>query len=257
MFPKSLQSWLMSVARAIIFDVDGVLLDAPHAEAWRVATRKLTDDMSLLQSGAGWARLYADHVSGRPRRDGAHAILALLPALRNRDIRPGDLAAEKARIFADLIETDGVRLYQDAIALAAVAKARGLDLALASSSLNARHLFADAAEKDGREGISGLFSADVCGLEVPGKPAPDLFLAAARALDVAPDECLVVEDSPAGVVAARAAGMKVVGVDRLRRGEMLEAAGAHNTVQNLWPYVAVLSGQSMSAGYEQGRSAVS
>ena len=86
-----------------------------------------------------------------------------------------------------------------------------------------------------------VYSADHV---VHAKPAPDLFLRAAQALDVAPDECLVLEDSVNGVIAARAAGMRVWGFlggghahDRL--GARLTGAGAERLVQD-WPQAAQL-----------------
>lgn len=69
-----------------------------------------------------------------------------------------------------------------------------------------------------------VFSAeDVAGV---GKPAPDVFLHAARSMGVAPGDCLVVEDSPNGIRAARAAGMDVLGYTALMPADRLAAAGA-------------------------------
>jgi beta-phosphoglucomutase-like phosphatase (HAD superfamily) len=92
-----------------------------------------------------------------------------------------------------------------------------------------------------------VYSADHV---VHAKPAPDLFLHTAEALGVAPDECLVLEDSVNGVIAARAAGMRVWGFlggghshDRL--GARLTAAGAERLVQD-WPEAAqLLAGLNM------------
>ena len=68
-------------------------------------------------------------------------------------------------------------------------------------------------------GIRDLFGALVSSEEVAaGKPDPDVFLEAARRLEVAPADCLVIEDAPAGVVAARRAGMRVVGLQTTHAG---------------------------------------
>jgi beta-phosphoglucomutase-like phosphatase (HAD superfamily) len=84
----------------------------------------------------------------------------------------------------------------------------GVPLAAASSSRNAP-VFLERIE------LAGAFSADVSGRRVArGKPAPDLFLAAADALGAEPRRCLVVEDAPAGVAAAKAAGMTALGLAR-------------------------------------------
>src|SRR5262249_48532224 len=72
-----------------------------------------------------------------------------------------------------------------------------------------------------------LFDADVDGRAVPrGKPAPDLLLAAAQALGMPPSECFVVEDAPAGIVAAKAGGMYAIGVARVHDADSLRDAGA-------------------------------
>jgi beta-phosphoglucomutase-like phosphatase (HAD superfamily) len=64
-------------------------------------------------------------------------------------------------------------------------------------------------------GMAGLFRATVSSEEVPrGKPAPDVYLEAARRLDIAPERCVAVEDSTNGIQAARAAGMRVIAVPR-------------------------------------------
>jgi beta-phosphoglucomutase-like phosphatase (HAD superfamily) len=79
-----------------------------------------------------------------------------------------------------------------------------------------------------------LFDADVDGRAVAhGKPAPDLFLAAAEALGFPPGRCFVVEDAPAGVAAAKAGGMYAIGVARHDDAEWLRAAGADQVTQRL------------------------
>ena len=85
-------------------------------------------------------------------------------------------------------------------------------MAAASSSRNAPALLR-------RAGFA--FAVDVSGQAARGKPAPDLFLMAAHELGVEPEHCMVVEDSPAGIEAAKAGGMTALGV--ARRGEPLQA----------------------------------
>lgn len=75
-----------------------------------------------------------------------------------------------------------------------------------------------------------IFSAD----DVQhAKPAPDLFLLAARSLSVAPEDCVVIDDSPVGIQAARAAGMRALGFAALMPAERLLAAGAHAIVHSM------------------------
>jgi beta-phosphoglucomutase len=79
-----------------------------------------------------------------------------------------------------------------------------------------------------------VFAANVCGRDLrQGKPHPEIFLLAAEELGVNPSGCLVVEDAPVGVTAARAGGMVALGVARLGDAASLRAAGAHLVVTSL------------------------
>jgi beta-phosphoglucomutase-like phosphatase (HAD superfamily) len=110
---------------------------------------------------------------------------------------------------------------------------RGLKLALASSSRNVAAMLRQMNLPDGRALLS-LFDADLSGREVPrGKPDPTLFLLTAEALGVAPARCVVVEDAPAGILAAHTAGMAALGIARLGDEELLREAGADLVVTNL------------------------
>ncbi len=73
-------------------------------------------------------------------------------------------------------------------------------------------------------GVRAYYDAIVSGVDLPGKPEPDLFLKVARLLDVPPERCVVVEDAVAGVEAARRAGMRCVAVTTTNPGTALEAA---------------------------------
>lgn len=117
--------------------------------------------------------------------------------------------------------------------LAAALHAAGLKLALASSSRNAEAMLRQVTLPDGGALLS-LFHADLCGREVPhGKPYPDLFLLAAQALATAPAQCMVIEDAPAGIEAARAAGMAALAIARLHDEAVLREAGADFVLTNL------------------------
>ena len=199
---------------AVIFDVDGVLLDSPHERAWREALHDLmTGEWRHLRStwspDAFTAQLYQRLVSGRPRLDGALAALEhfRVPYLFEQAQRYADRKQER---LTDLIEHGALRTYPDARRF--VDRLAGIPMAAASSSRNAPALLR-------RAGFS--FAVDVSGQAARGKPAPDLFLMAARELGVAPEQCWVVEDAPAGIEAAKAGGMKALGV--ARDGEPLEA----------------------------------
>jgi HAD superfamily hydrolase (TIGR01509 family) len=205
---------------AVIFDVDGVLVDSPHERAWREALHELmTDDWRGLRSTwsprAFTPELYQRLLSGRPRLDGARAALEhfrvpyLTPLTRV-------YADRKQEHLERLIARGDFHAYPDALRFVAELHARGVPCAAASSSHNAPDLLR-------RTGVT--FPVDVSGRAVArGKPAPDLFLLAARELGVAPEACLVVEDAPAGIAAAKAAGMTALGIARRNDADALRAA---------------------------------
>ena len=211
---------------AAIFDVDGVLVASPHERAWREALTGFADPAGFTTG------FYQAHVAGKPRLEGARAALEGLGA----PDPAGDAAAyaaAKQALIERLIAARDFDCFPDAVRFAAALHAAGLRLALASSSKNAASMLAQLPLPDGRDLLS-IFEADLSGHEVPrGKPDPALFLLAAEALGVSPAQCVVIEDAPAGVQAARSAGMAAIGVARLGDEALLDAAGADLVVTSL------------------------
>lgn len=183
-----------ALIRAVIFDLDGVLVDseiwwdeirsdfaARHGRSWssddraavmgansRAWARIMRERLGLTITELEIERTIVDSVVDRYQRDGAPLIDGAIEAVR--------------RIAADR-----------PVALASSAHADVIDSALAAT------------------GLAGTFGVVVSSDEVAhGKPAPDVYLETARRLDIDPDACLVVEDSFNGVRAAKAAGMTVV-----------------------------------------------
>nr|MBA2644175.1 HAD family phosphatase [Solirubrobacterales bacterium] len=118
--------------------------------------------------------------------------------------------------------------FPDAVAAAFELKRRGVALAVASSSARER-----LQRTLRRAGLSELFAVTVAGDEVPrGKPAPDMFLAAAEGLGLAPSSCVGVEDSAPGVQSALAAGLITVAVAR-EQPMPAGLQGAHLVVSEL------------------------
>lgn len=210
--------------QAAIFDVDGVLLDSPHERAWRAALEGLADTSRFTTA------FYQANVAGRPRLDGARAALA---ALGVAQAQAAPYAARKQHVLEQLIAAGAFTAFADAIRLAEGLHARGVKLAAASSSKNATAMLRQIRLGGGRS-LADLLDADLSGRMVAhGKPAPDIFLLAAGALGVAPSRCLVVEDAPAGIQAARAGGMVALGIARLDDAAPLLAAGADLVVTDL------------------------
>lgn len=211
---------------AAIFDVDGVLLASPHERAWRAALPGFADPAGFTTA------FYQAMVAGRKRLDGALAALQGL-GVPDAAAQAGAYAARKQHLLEELIAAGAFAAFPDAVRLAQALHARGLKLAAASSSRNASAMLRLVRLADGTA-LAGLFDADLSGREVAhGKPAPDIFLAAAAALGVAPARCVVVEDAPAGIAAARAGGMPALGIARLHDAASLQAAGAGLVVGDL------------------------
>jgi beta-phosphoglucomutase len=204
---------------AFIFDVDGVLVDSPHEQAWREALRGLEGPSAADRLTP---EVYQRLVSGRPRADGARAVLEHVGA---SPWLTEAYADSKQALMVELIDAGSFRAFPDAVRLVGDLRGAGVPIAAASSSKNA-HRFLRALALE--------FDADVSGLDVPGKPDPAIFLAAADELDVPPWECVVVEDAVAGVRAAKAAGMTAIGVARAGDHDALRAAGADVVVSNLY-----------------------
>jgi beta-phosphoglucomutase family hydrolase len=181
---------------AVIFDMDGVLVDSEplHHDA-------LND--VLAEYGHHYTEEQGKELMGTTFDDTWRIVTARLPGLPDVEL----LKAKYDRSVVALVlqkatPRPGVH------SLLAALKAQGLRLALASSSKRA---WIDATLS--AIGVDGTFSPIISGdMVARGKPAPDIFLLAAQQLGVPPERCLVIEDSPKGIEAARAAGMPVVAV---------------------------------------------
>jgi beta-phosphoglucomutase len=211
---------------AVIFDVDGVLVDSPHERAWREALRGITDPARLT------TEIYQTNVAGKPRLSGARAVLEQLAL---PDAAPDVLAyaERKQRRLEELIAAGDFIAFPDALRFVRTVGTLGLRLAAASSSKNANQMMQLIRIDHGRT-LLDVFAANVCGRDLRhGKPHPEIFLLAAAELGTIPSGCLVVEDAPAGVEAAKAGGMLALGVARLGDDALLRAAGADLVVTSL------------------------
>jgi trehalose 6-phosphate phosphatase len=230
----------------LLFDLDGVVTRtaALHAEAWK----RLFDEHLAAREARGKGSVsrfdmvgdYRAHVDGRAREDGVRGFLAsrgvVLPEGDPEDGPDREtvrgLARRKNAYFRELLLTRGVERFASTIALAELARRAGLRTAVVTSSRNGAAVLAAA-------GLAGTFDllvdgTDLARLGLEGKPAPHLFLEAARRLGVSPARAAVLEDARAGVAAARAGGFAlVVGVDRAGQAEALRKAGAHRVVSDL------------------------
>jgi beta-phosphoglucomutase family hydrolase len=218
---------------ACLFDMDGVLTDTAtlHADAW-----KRTFDEYLRRRDEPFRPFdavadYDEYVDGKAREDGVRSFLASREITLGEDAvtELGDHANET---FLQLLHRQGVEAFPGSVRLVRAVRRAGLRTAVVSSSANTREVL-EAAE------IADLFDTRVDGVTIErdhlaGKPAPDAYLAAARALGAEPAAAAVFEDALAGVAAGRAGGFGyVIGVDRAGQAAALYAHGANVVVSDL------------------------
>ena len=183
---------------AVIFDCDGTLVDSePLARlAW---------ERALAPYGYALTDQDAESCIGLPYPR-VHAYFAERVVLPEAQPFWGEFSGE---LFT-LIDTE-LLPFDDAVGAARELRSRGVPVAVASSSPRER-----LERTLGRAGLLDAFDVVVAGDEVEhGKPAPDMFLLAAARLGVRPGSCVVIEDSPPGVQAGRAAGMFTLAVCRV------------------------------------------
>jgi beta-phosphoglucomutase family hydrolase len=222
---------------ACLFDLDGVLTQTAkvHAAAWKQMFDDYLRDRAA-RTGQEFVPFdpvadYDQYVDGKPRYEGVRSFLAA----RGIDL-PEDTIEElgdrKNQIVLAMIRERGVEAYEGSVRYVRAAREAGLRRAVVSSSTNCRDVLRAA-------GIDDLFEERIDGVvaerdHLKGKPAPDTFLAGARALGVTPTQAAVFEDALAGVEAGRAGDFGfVVGVDRVGQAEALRAHGADVVVQDL------------------------
>jgi beta-phosphoglucomutase family hydrolase len=231
---------------ACLFDLDGVLTQTAkvHAAAWKqmfdAYLRKRADAVGAAFVEFDPVGDYDEYVDGKPRYDGVRSFLA------SRKIELGEgetddppdaetvhgLGNRKNEIVLALIRERGVQPYEGSVRYVKAVQAAGLRRAVVSSSTNCRDVLIAA-------GIQELFERVIDGVvgerdHLQGKPAPDTFLAGARALGVEPAQATVFEDALAGVEAGRAGQFGfVVGVDRVGQADALRAHGADVVVADL------------------------
>ena len=225
---------------AVLFDLDGVLTPTAevHMHAWQSMFEELFAAWDIAPPYT--ERDYFDHLDGKKRYDGVASLL------RSRDVEvpwgdPSDpMAADtvcgignrKNAVFERVLRAEGIAPYPGSLRLLDLLAAAGTPVAVVSSSKNAEEVLAAA-------GIRDRFTVVMDGViaerdHLASKPAPDVFVEAARMLGVEPAASAAVEDAISGVRSAAAGGFGlVVGVDRGVGEQDLVDAGAHVVVKDL------------------------
>jgi beta-phosphoglucomutase family hydrolase len=244
--PAPLTPALPDGIRACLFDLDGVLTRTAtvHAAAWKemldAYLRERADASGEPFVAFDISTDYPRYVDGMLRQDGVRSFLASrgIEVPEGAADDPADavtvhgLGNRKNALVKEIIRTRGVEVYEGSVRFVEAVRDAGCRRAVVSASKNCEAVLVAA-------GIEHLFEARIDGVvaaerNLPGKPAPDTFVAAAEALGIEPARCAVFEDAISGVEAGRAGGFGwVVGVDRVGQADALREGGADVVVDDL------------------------
>jgi trehalose 6-phosphate phosphatase len=230
---------------AVVFDMDGVVTRTArlHARAWKqLFDAYLEERRARGESHEPFdpVKDYLALVDGKPRYEGVRSFLesrGILVPFGSPEDGPDvesacGLGNRKDRYFERLLHEEGAFVFETTLARLRELRALGVRTGLVTSSKHGGEVVRLA-------GLSSLFDVVVDGntaeeRHLRGKPDPDIFLEAARALGVRPERAVVVEDAAAGVEAGRRGGFAcVVGVNRGANREALEQAGADVLVDDV------------------------
>jgi len=183
--------------KGVIFDWDGVVIDssAQHERSWELLAAEINKPLPDGHFTAGF---------GKKNQE----IIPNLLRWADDPVEIARLGDRKEELYRELVRDQGVRVLPGARELLMALRAAGIPRSVGSSTprSNLDAIFAAT-------GLGELFDEVVCGDDVAnGKPAPDVFLLAAKKLGFAPADCIVIEDAHVGIAAAHAAGMKVLAV---------------------------------------------
>ncbi|MFH1957448.1 MAG: beta-phosphoglucomutase family hydrolase [bacterium] len=232
--------------KGAIFDMDGVITTTAsvHSRAWKAVFDEFLKNRAEKKSGEfvpfTHEKDYLPYVDGKPRLDGIKSFLdsrkIKIPEGGPED-PPGRtsvwaLGNRKNKLFRKIVSEDGVEVFEPAVKLVRELQENGIKVGVATSSKNCRFILEKA-------GLLELFETIVDGvvsnkLKLKGKPAPDIFITAARNLNLLPGECLMVEDAIAGVRAGKNGNFALVlGVARNFSPDILLSNGADMAVKNM------------------------
>ena len=250
---------------AVVFDMDGVVTSSAHAHA--ASWKRMFDEYLKKRSRRSREkhepfdirRDYLRYIDGKPRYEGAQSFLesrGISLDFGNPDDHSGKetvcgLGNLKNRYFREHLEKYGAEPYPSTVDFVQYLKGRGIRAALISASRNARAVMEAA-------GVQHLFDEAVDGIDsarlgLEGKPAPDIFLEAAKRLNVRPERAAIVEDALAGVQAGKEGNFAlVIGIDRGGQGEEMKKLGADIVVTDLTDLTDLCGGTNAGGAQAAG-----
>lgn len=202
--------------KGIVFDLDGVLVstDELHYQAWK----RLADELGIT----GFGREDNRRQRGVSRMASLEVVLEKADRIYTEEEKT-ELAERKNNYYLELLkDMDNSAVLNSVCDVLSELKAKNILLAVGSASKNAPVILE-------KTGLMPYLNQVSCGLDTTrSKPDPEVFLVAAKKLNLKPEECLVVEDSAAGIEAACAGGMRSLGV-----GPFHDALGADYDAEDL------------------------
>lgn len=186
--------------KGVIFDLDGVLVstDEMHFKAWKMLAEKLGITNFTKEDN--------ERQKGVSRMESLEVVLSKGPTIYSQEEKE-KFAEEKNNYYIKLLEIlDSEAVLKDVIETLELLRNKGIKIGIGSASKNTPLILE-------KTGLNKYIDEVSCGLDVTkSKPDPEVFLVAARKLNLKNEECLVVEDSKVGIVAAKAGHMKSFGV---------------------------------------------
>lgn len=182
--------------QAIIFDMDGTIFDTERLlmRSWQEAVNRGTVPSGVLDEIPKWRGFTRDEVAKKLRE------------LYGADFPSEQLSQQRREIIRELLDREGVPLKSGVPQVFDELQELGIPMALATATSAP-----SVNDYMRRTGYGKYFRCRITGDRVPkGKPAPDIFLLAAQELGITPENCVVIEDSPNGVRAGVAAGMRTI-----------------------------------------------
>jgi len=231
---------------AVLFDLDGVLTDTAklHAASWKkmfdAFLKEHAKEQEVPFPPFDIEKDYKPYVDGKLRYEGVRSFLesrGIQLPFGDPDDPPGyksitALGNLKDRMVKEALGTGVIDVYTGSIVFLRHCRKQGFKTAVVSASKNCRAVLREV-------GIEDLFDVRIDGevadrMNLPGKPAPDTFLEAARELRASPERAVVIEDALSGVQAGRNGGFGlVVGIENHGNRQILEAHGADIVVGDL------------------------
>lgn len=194
--------------KGVIFDLDGVLVstDEMHYMAWK----KLADKLGIHS----YSKADNERQKGISRMESLEVVLSKGSVIYPKEEKE-KLAEEKNNYYVELLQSlDKTAILSGVIETLEMLKQRGIKIGVGSVSKNTPLILR-------KTGLDKYIDQVSCGLDITkSKPDPEVFIIAARKLNLINEECLVVEDSKAGIVAAKAAHMRsfAVGTEHEKLG---------------------------------------